>query len=661
MKAKKDGLITVVFFIILAITLILMITSRDSFHIAAKKESSLNLNQMEQSFLEKRDNVKLYVSPELQYLELDFLQEYVRSVLKPLGLKLEITTEEKEATTADGYLAEMTDEIREQVDDMQYSSPLFQTTGTLFVRQDLEYGRKAESYLKGIIVRAPLTERQRKNLSYDGAAIQLEQADSVTDAIVWAKKEELDCIIGNQEAIVYQLKQYGLQEEYIDTDSSLYTQNVCLITETQNAVLGGLINKCIENADKHLLLLHAEEKLGERFSNLLEENRYGNMAALLAIIVASVFITFFFYYETNKNMYNELAVRLNQLMASKKELQTTFDGISYYMAELDLEGYILNINRSFLNFVKKDCLNRHISQVITVREEETDALTGLLEDVRNNGRYSKAEVYFGNSILEIEGFPIEGPKGSLEKILFMAEDVTGKRMAERQLLQDNKMIAVGQLAAGMAHEIRNPLGVIRNYCYVLKNMKDEESQKKAVDGIERSVETSGKIIENLLNFSRVSNKTIESFFLRKHIDDLMLLNEGKLKKKNITAMIDCPEDLMVMLPEESFDMILLNLISNGVDAMEDGGMITIEVEVRTRDFRLLVTDTGCGIPEEIINDVFNPFFTTKYKTEGNGLGLYIVYNELTKLNGTIEVASKVGEGTAFTVTLPVRLEESSDE
>lgn len=205
---------------------------------------------------------------------------------------------------------------------------------------------------------------------------------------------------------------------------------------------------------------------------------------------------------------------MNQLTASKKELSTTFDRISYYMAELDPEGFILDINQAFLHFVDRECVGRHLSTVLDFPEEGAAVLKRLLDAAETGGKHKKEEVQVGKSILEIEVFPIDDPKGNVEKMLFMADDVTGVRMAERQLLQDNKMIAVGQLAAGVAHEIRNPLGVIRNYCYVLKNMDDEDTQKQAIQAIERSVDTSGKIIENLLNFSRVSHRTVESFLIK---------------------------------------------------------------------------------------------------------------------------------------------------
>ena len=258
-------------------------------------------------------------------------------------------------------------------------------------------------------------------------------------------------------------------------------------------------------------------------------------------------------------------------------------------------------------------------------------------------------------VLDIDIFPIENASGSVDKLLFMGEDVTNKMMAERQLLQDNKMIAVGQLAAGVAHEIRNPLGIIRNYCYVLKNMNDNaEVKDKAIEHIEKAVDNSGAIINNLLNFSRASSKEGETIDIEEHIRSLTSLNRNILKKKNIHLDIICSEPVKTFIQTESLDIILINLIQNATDAMKENGNLTIKVLKYDETFEIDVKDTGSGIEEDILQDIFNPFFTTKGNNEGNGLGLYIVYNETGKLNGNIEVQSRVGEGSVFRLNLPLR-------
>ncbi|MCB6367501.1 PAS domain-containing protein, partial [Intestinibacillus massiliensis] len=156
------------------------------------------------------------------------------------------------------------------------------------------------------------------------------------------------------------------------------------------------------------------------------------------------------------------------------------------MAELTPEGAILDINKAFLNYINRQGMGSTIAEALELSPELTDILETMLFDTRDTRRGTSREITLKNRILEVNIFPILNPKGEAEKLLFMASDVTRERMAERQMLQDNKMIAVGQLAAGVAHEIRNPLGIIRNYCYVLKTMNDEEAQEQAVQVIEKS-------------------------------------------------------------------------------------------------------------------------------------------------------------------------------
>lgn len=256
--------------------------------------------------------------------------------------------------------------------------------------------------------------------------------------------------------------------------------------------------------------------------------------------------------------------------------------------------------------------------------------------------------------MDIDISPINNNPGKAEKLLFIAKDVTNERIVERQMLQDNKMIAIGQLAAGVAHEIRNPLGIIRNYCYVLKNIEGEEIKAKAIENIEKAVDSSGKIIESLLNFSRVSSKVCRKIDIEEHINSIILLNAGLLKNKNIQFVMNCSEKTETFIEVESFDMILINLISNAIDAMNDNGRLSIDIFKEKDQFKMIVADTGSGINENDIEEIFNPFFTTKGAYGGTGLGLYIVYNEISKLNGTIDVDSKLEEGTAFHITLPLQ-------
>ena len=141
--------------------------------------------------------------------------------------------------------------------------------------------------------------------------------------------------------------------------------------------------------------------------------------------------------------------------------------------------------------------------------------------------------------------------------------------------------------------------------------------------------------------------------MEEHINSLILLNSSILKKKSIQFEMNCSEKTEAYIVTESLDMILINLISNAIDAMDDNGRLSIDVIKGSDDFVISVADTGSGIDEADIEEIFNPFFTTKGDCGGTGLGLYIVYNEISKLNGTVDVDSIPGEGTVFRLTLPL--------
>ncbi|MEG2200117.1 MAG: HAMP domain-containing sensor histidine kinase, partial [Anaerovorax sp.] len=199
------------------------------------------------------------------------------------------------------------------------------------------------------------------------------------------------------------------------------------------------------------------------------------------------------------------------------------------------------------------------------------------------------------------------------------------------------------------------LGLIRNYCYVLKN--NDEQKEKAISVIEKAVDKSGRIIDNLLNFSRSTNHQWENITLEAHIHAILSLQRNRALKEGIDLEIKCPYGLQVFVLVESLDMILINLTSNAMDAItgtsqEEHGKIIIACSENDEKVVLKIRDNGEGIPEEIKEEIFNHFFTTKEKRDGNGLGLYIVYNEIQKMNGKIFVESQVAKGTEFTVEIP---------
>ena len=216
------------------------------------------------------------------------------------------------------------------------------------------------------------------------------------------------------------------------------------------------------------------------------------------------------------------------------------------------------------------------------------------------------------------------------------------------------MIAVGQLSAGLAHEIRNPLGLIKSYAYILKDYANDEISSHSLAVIRESTDRINNLIENLLSFSRPGKDQASRFNMNKLLTDILALEQKELKKREITLQVHCPEDIFLSVNEESIKIILLNLISNSIDALSQQQktlkILRLYVNADSQKVSVKISDTGPGIAEKDLENIFNPFFTTK--ETGTGLGLFLVSTELEKIGGAVSVDSRLGEGTTFTVIFP---------
>jgi signal transduction histidine kinase len=221
----------------------------------------------------------------------------------------------------------------------------------------------------------------------------------------------------------------------------------------------------------------------------------------------------------------------------------------------------------------------------------------------------------------------------------------------KQLVRKEKLATLGQLAGGVGHELRNPLGVISNSIYFLKMLLPDadEKVKEYHNRISAEIERSTEIISDLLDFSRTKPINREEVQFTDLLDKAL---ERLPVPKNIKLKAATPSDLSnLFVDPKQIGQVLLNLLSNAYQAMPEGGLLTISALADKQNVNISIADSGTGISSENIASVFEPLFTTKAR--GIGLGLALSKDLVTANNGSIQVKSEEGKGATFTVTLPI--------
>jgi two-component system NtrC family sensor kinase len=246
-----------------------------------------------------------------------------------------------------------------------------------------------------------------------------------------------------------------------------------------------------------------------------------------------------------------------------------------------------------------------------------------------------------------------------ELALMINRMVRGLDRQHRILVESHKLRAMGTLVAGVAHELNNPLNNIMLTASLLKEeydgLDDSERQEMLTDLISQA-ERSKRTVRNLLDFARESETKVESLNIRKLLDETTQLLRNQLRVKKIRLNQDLPEVLPAVHGDRQLlSQVFMNLIINAIDVLPEKGEIGITADVERQNGFLAVdiSDNGPGIPEHTLAQIFDPFFTTKPQGKGTGLGLSVSRGIVRKLGGYLLVSSKLGEGTTFTVLLPI--------
>lgn len=382
--------------------------------------------------------------------------------------------------------------------------------------------------------------------------------------------------------------------------------------------------------------------------------------------------------------YQELQQKVEQLKGSnlelekkRKEIQALLDGITDLMVVLNEDLSIQRVNHVFTEwFPGIDPIGRFCYEIFRGTDgrcESCPALQALDRDeiikdlciYKVNGNYKHYEIIAS---------PLKTSPTGERQVLLFKRDVTREKEFQAQFYQAEKMATVGALAAGVAHEINNPLTAINGFAQGLKRRIDKlqgQIDGELFDDFKEYTETIIKeclrcrdIVHTLLTFSRPTASSLSHVNLNQCVTDTLFILKHHFKEQHdLTVTTELEENLPAILGDESqLKQVIINLLTNALDATSKGGLIRITTHSdASGGATLVIEDSGCGIPLEYQDKLFEPFFTTKPVGKGIGIGLSTCYSIVKNHRGEINVNSVVGAGSAFRVYLPGIEEEWTEK
>jgi two-component system, NtrC family, sensor kinase len=372
----------------------------------------------------------------------------------------------------------------------------------------------------------------------------------------------------------------------------------------------------------------------------------------------------------------EVAAKVNDLHWYANELETfgarfraLAENIEDLVFTLDGEGIVKTMNQymSRLFGVSTDDLAGQ-SLYCLLPFDQTEEQLQLINQVLRSRRAQVTDAVFRihdqDFWFTIQYLPVRDEGSGEDYVLAIGRDVTERKSLERQLINTEKLASLGTLAAGVAHEINNPLGIMMGFCeLLLEKMEPGTMEYNDLKTIERHGLHCKSIIERLLSFARISEETEEFCDLNACVEAILAVVKHTLTMNSIKLVCSFSEGLPIIgIDSKGLQQVLLNLISNAIHAIDGQGVLRVTTRRATESgwAEIVVADTGCGIKKEFLPRIFDPFFTTKKVGEGTGLGLSVSYGIVSQYGGAIACESYTGterqgsSGTTFTIRLPIR-------
>ena len=346
--------------------------------------------------------------------------------------------------------------------------------------------------------------------------------------------------------------------------------------------------------------------------------------------------------------------QLKKYVILENYTNSIFESIRNGIVSINNDFLITSLNTAAKKIfdVKNDCLGANIMEIFPSREDIKKIMINVMETGEPLKNIEKNIVINNHEItIEISIHPLSLDNKNKGLVLFI-EDITEIKKIKDQMQRNDKLATIGELATGIAHEIRNPLAIIKMIEQTMRSeLKDNQDALLELEVIDEEVERANKVIKSLMELGKPSKNVRNSYSLNEIIEDVLIIVNNYSSQHNVEVCFQKADIPYAEVDKEQMKQAFVNLIVNAVDAMPQGGQLIISTEFLTDKWiKVVFRDSGEGIAEENIEKIFSPFFTTK--TEGTGLGLSIVHRIIQDHGGIIKVSSKLEKGTCFELLFP---------
>ena len=395
----------------------------------------------------------------------------------------------------------------------------------------------------------------------------------------------------------------------------------------------------------------------------------------LVVFVIGVCCLFFVVYERRWSamLEQEVEIKTKDIRKYADELESS--ETKYRSLVENAEDVICTLDRTGLIRTA----NQHVSRVFGVEAgdlagqslyrflptEQADDILNCIQEVLASRKGQRVEARLnltaGNFWFDFKYIPVTGEE-SEEYVLAIGRDITSSKEIEQQLINTEKLASLGTMAAGVAHEINNPIGIMLGFCDLLLEKIDHGSMEyNDLKTIERHGLHCKSIVERLLSFARMRDEQLECCDLNASIESIVAIVKHNLEINRVELALSLSAELpFVSADSTGLQQVFLNLINNALQAMDGEGLLKIETRPISNGkmVEAVISDTGCGIRKEHLDKIFDPFFTTKKVGQGTGLGLSVSYGIITRCGGRIMCRSATEEespgasGTSFEIVLP---------